>query len=225
MNPKPPTSRVRRPRTQPVGRDQIVAAVLDAAGDLFAKTPVDQVTTRMLASHAKVNLGLIHRHLGTKEEVLHALMERYATTFRNEVAQASDPVASFQLLLNDPVQGAFVRTLAFVMLSGADLDVVMSRAGAIKEMVKLAKAQPAAQDRARRSNDGEEVKIESKIVVGWSLILGWLLFKPFLLRAAGAPAGASDVERLISELLSGLFGEADKPKTLPRKIRQLPSRA
>ena len=39
-----------------------------------------------------------------------------------------EPATAFRRLLADPEQAAFVRTLAFVVLSEADLDVVMSRA-------------------------------------------------------------------------------------------------
>ena len=84
----------KRKKPQPSGQEEIVAAIVDAAESLFAQYPIDQVTTRQLAASAGVNLGTIHRYFGSKEEVLRALMQRYALHFREHVAQFPEPMAA-----------------------------------------------------------------------------------------------------------------------------------
>lgn len=197
-----PTPSKRR-KQQPSGQEEIVAAIVDAAEDLFAKYPINQVTTRQLAAHAGVNLGTIHRYFGSKEEVLRALMQRYATFFRNEVSEAPDPFAAFQSLLADPVLKNFVRTLAFTVLSGANLDEMVSH-GAIREMVDVAQKSLAS------DLEGEALKqshrdAAARVVAAWSVMFGWHLFQPFMLRAAGIPRGGDHVEEVIAEKLRSIF--------------------
>src|SRR5690242_2767504 len=55
---------------RPVGRAEVMAAVLDAATELFADKGPDAVTVREVADRASVNHALIHRHYGTKQELL-----------------------------------------------------------------------------------------------------------------------------------------------------------
>jgi AcrR family transcriptional regulator len=160
------------PQRPPTGRDEVVAAVIEAAAGLFSEMPVGQVTTRLLAERAQVNLGLIHRHCGTKEDVLHAVMERYAAVFRREVLSATDLTSALKTVIEDPIQAAFVRTLAFVVMSGTSLDAAVSKSGALKETIRLAQEDP------------EGAIDESVVLLAWSLLLGWHLFKPFLLRAS-----------------------------------------
>ncbi|VTU22844.1 putative DNA-binding transcriptional regulator [Variovorax sp. PBS-H4] len=194
------------PSASPVGREQVVAAVLDAASKLFAELPVEQVTTRALAEKAQVNLGLIHRHCGSKEDVLHAVMERYATTFRRDVLSAPDLASAFRLVLEDPTQAAFVRTLAFVTLSGTSLEKVISQAGALRETLRMAEQE-----------DGGPID-ESKIFMAWSVVLGWLLFKPFLLKASGMALSDEKISATITtELMEMLARRGTAATTSARR--------
>ncbi len=63
-------------------RDTRTALIL-AAGELFAKQGFDGVSTRMIAEKAKVNLGAIHYHFGSKENL-------YVETFSFIAAEGKD---------------------------------------------------------------------------------------------------------------------------------------
>jgi AcrR family transcriptional regulator len=61
---------------RPHGREEVVAALLDAATELFAARGPAAVSLRDVAQHAGVNLGLIHRHIGGKQELLTQVLAR-----------------------------------------------------------------------------------------------------------------------------------------------------
>jgi TetR/AcrR family transcriptional regulator, repressor for neighboring sulfatase len=62
----------------PVGRDEVVAATLEAAADLFADRGPAATSIRDVAARAGVNHGLIHRHFGTKEQLVGAVLDHLA---------------------------------------------------------------------------------------------------------------------------------------------------
>ncbi|MDR0705422.1 MAG: TetR/AcrR family transcriptional regulator [Planctomycetaceae bacterium] len=68
--------------------------LLEAACRLFAEHGFDNVSTRMIAQEAKVNLGSIHYHFGSKEGL-------YFETFRIAI-NADSPLTIEKLLEVDP---------------------------------------------------------------------------------------------------------------------------
>ena len=59
---------------RPYGRDEVVAAVIGAATTLFAERGPAAVSLREIAQAADVNLGLIYRHIGSKTDLLIAVL-------------------------------------------------------------------------------------------------------------------------------------------------------
>lgn len=59
----------------PVGKDEVVAATLSAAAELFAERGPAATSIRDIATRSKVNHGLIYRHFGTKEQLVGAVLE------------------------------------------------------------------------------------------------------------------------------------------------------
>jgi AcrR family transcriptional regulator len=68
--------------------------LLEAACQLFAEHGFNKVTTRMIAQKARVNLGSIHYHFGSKEEL-------YCETFRIAI-NADFPLTIEKLLAVNP---------------------------------------------------------------------------------------------------------------------------
>ena len=87
-------------------------ALILAAGELFAKQGFDGVSTRMIAEKAKVNLGAIHYHFGSKEKL-------YVETFSAIAAEGknfclSEIFASSPELLETPSgRGEIIREVVF----------------------------------------------------------------------------------------------------------------
>src|SRR5271157_1434984 len=51
---------------KPIGKEEVVAAGLEAAGELFAEKGPAATSIREVAARAGVNHGLLHRHFGRK---------------------------------------------------------------------------------------------------------------------------------------------------------------
>ena len=54
--------------------DDIVTAVTEAAHELFTERSPAAVSLRQVAERAGVNLGLIHRYVGSKQDLVEAVL-------------------------------------------------------------------------------------------------------------------------------------------------------
>src|ERR1700722_695418 len=67
-------------RSTPTGREEVVAAILQAATDLFAERGPAATSIRDIAARSKVNHGLVFRHFGTKDQLVGAVLDHLSTT-------------------------------------------------------------------------------------------------------------------------------------------------
>ena len=79
-----------------------------AATDLFAERGVGRVSVREVATAAGVNVGLVHRYVGTKDDLVRATV-RWASTHASGLDEPS------------PALGAYERILAHLSLEGYDV--------------------------------------------------------------------------------------------------------
>jgi TetR/AcrR family transcriptional regulator, repressor for neighboring sulfatase len=63
---------------KPIGKEEVIAAVLVAAGELFAEKGPAATSIREVAARAGVNHGLLHRHFGSKRQLLAATLQHLA---------------------------------------------------------------------------------------------------------------------------------------------------
>src|SRR5271155_1196043 len=63
---------------KPIGKEEVIAAVLVAAGELFADKGPAATSIREVAARAGVNHGLLHRHFGSKRQLLAATLQHLA---------------------------------------------------------------------------------------------------------------------------------------------------
>ena len=64
----------------PTGREEVAAAILEAATDLFAERGPAATSIRDIAARSKVNHGLVFRHFGTKDQLVGAVLDHLGTT-------------------------------------------------------------------------------------------------------------------------------------------------
>jgi AcrR family transcriptional regulator len=69
------TKRSRRRTPPPEGKEEVVAAIVAAARTSFADLGYSGASVRDIAKTAKVNHGLVHRHFGSKEGLLRAVLQ------------------------------------------------------------------------------------------------------------------------------------------------------
>jgi AcrR family transcriptional regulator len=164
--------RRRRARPEPPrGRDAVMAAVQAAAVELLADSGPRDVTVRAVAQRAGVNHALIHRHFGTKDGLIRAVVTQQsrelaeqAATMRSANSADIDAAAMLRLLKE---HGAYWRVLARVVLD---------------EPALLAGQLPAASAALAMIAGGESADDDTRVAaaVAAATTLGWLVFGPHL---------------------------------------------
>lgn len=165
--------------SRPSGRDEVRQAIVTAASRQFAIAGLD-ASLRQIAADAQVNLGLIHRHFGNKDNLLRAVIAAPIAVGLDAVASApSVAVALRQLYERRPTSGDYSRILAFLLLTSTPTEQFIDRYPAIDAM------------RKRTSNDEQELRL----LAGFALAHGWTVFGDSLLQAIGNPSTSPDQVR------------------------------
>jgi AcrR family transcriptional regulator len=162
-----------------------MAAVLDAAMTLFATRGPASVSVRDIAAAAGVNHALIHRHFGSKQEVLRAVLERAVNEMAATINEIADSRVSLERRFKVVAEHeAYWRALARAILDGENPRTLQHDFPNVRRMIELLRAE---QQRPRAQQDQVPAlpPLDARVVVGTisALILGWLVFEPFLLVA------------------------------------------
>ncbi|HYB35734.1 MAG TPA: helix-turn-helix domain-containing protein [Mycobacterium sp.] len=164
------TTRVaRRKRHQmPIGREEVAAAILTAAADLFAERGPAATSIRDIAARSNVNHGLVFRHFGTKEQLVGAVLDHLGMT-TTTLLQTGAPAAE--------VERAFdrhMRVMARTLLDGYPAGQLQTRFPGVSQLL----------DQVRPRHDSDR-SARLAVANAVALQLGWRLFEPFLRSAAG----------------------------------------
>ncbi len=152
----------------PTGRDEVVAAILDSAAEMFAERGPAAASIRDIAARAHVNHGLVFRHFGTKEQLVAAVLDHLAanlTAMTNGEASPSDI---------DTATTRHLRVIARALLDGYPAGQLQSSFPAAARLLEGIRPQHDNDDSARL---GAANAI--------ALLLGWRLFEPFVRSATG----------------------------------------
>lgn len=177
------TGRSPRPR----GREAVMAAVLDAAMTLFAARGPASVSVRDIAAAAGVNHALVHRHFGSKQAVLTAVLERAAREVAAVAAEINDSHAGMGRLFQAVVEHkAYWRALARAIFDGENPRELQRDFPTVHRMIELLRTE-RQQPRTHADQHPPPPPLDPSVVVGTTsaLMLGWLMFEPFLLVATG----------------------------------------
>ncbi len=189
---------------RPRGRDQVRAAVLEVTRDLVAERGVDGFSVRDIADRAGVNHALVHRHFGTKADVLEQVLTAEAEAVADAVAAAG---------LEAAAEAGGDRSAATVSRL---LDVLAGRPTYWRSLVRAVLDDPAvtvpgtrpttdlfaALWREGAGGPGGAVPSATAGVT----VLGWLLFGQFMSEVTGADPEAVQAE--VAEIVAGLLGDA-----------------
>ncbi|OBF32361.1 TetR family transcriptional regulator [Mycolicibacterium peregrinum] len=161
----------------PVGKDEVVAAALSAAAELFAERGPAATSIRDIAARSKVNHGLIYRHFGTKEQLVGAVLEhlggRLTALLDGDVSEAEVEQNLDQ----------HMRVMARALLDGYPIGQLQTRFPGVTRL--LDEVLP-------RFGDEREGRLAVANAV--ALKLGWRFFEPFLRSSAGLdPIGDDEV--------------------------------
>ncbi|WP_260684283.1 TetR/AcrR family transcriptional regulator [Rhodococcus sp. KBS0724] len=184
------------------GRDEVRHAVLRAARTKFAAKGMS-VTLRELAQDAGVNLGLIHKHLGNKDDIVRAVLVRNSQQSANVVESVESLAdAVRRLFLVGVADPDYVRIVTWLILEGRTdlLPADEADGGAILARID-------------QSSDSADVRI----MLGLAAIAGWSLFGSEILNNADdAGSDRVNVELRMADLLAAIV---ELPEFAPGKVK------
>jgi AcrR family transcriptional regulator len=173
-----------------------MTAILDAAGELLADRNPREVTVRDVAERALVNHALVHRHFGTKDELLRAVLVRRSEAFGRAAADIGSGADSMLALLTENAD--YWRILARFVLDAPELLPDLP-AGA---MVLARLGGGTSSGRASSGTATEDVRVAA--AVAGSLALGWAVFGAHLDGVLGSP-DQQRVRELVAATVRGLL--------------------
>jgi AcrR family transcriptional regulator len=171
--PGPPV-RAGRPR----GPVDVRRALLDSAARLFGERGVDQVSLRDVARDANVQLALISRYIGSREDLIRETFEDLGRRLAGDVLARPLEGHGFE---PDSTMGRWTRIAGYLALTGIPpsdvppFNPVMALADTIRDSYGLAE---------------EPARIRGAQIVASAL--GWRLFEPYLVAAGGLHRVALD---------------------------------
>lgn len=164
-----------RPRKDPgpTGPDEVRRAVLDAAAALFAEHGVPRVTLRRIADEARVNVALIPRYVGTREQLIEAVFDDLSDQLAAEVDAEPLGQRGFE---PDTTMVRWTRVLLYLVLTGSDVPAEHGFRPA------------AALARAMSDNYGLDTRsAELRAAQVMASALGWRIFERYLAGTIGLP--------------------------------------
>ncbi|MCW2497522.1 helix-turn-helix domain-containing protein [Jatrophihabitans sp.] len=177
------------PRTaRPLGRDEVRRAVLAAAARRFA-TEGTAASLRDIASDAGVNIGLIHRHIGNKDELLRQVLAAQARAGASLVSEVAEPAAALEWMFGNLAEGGdYTRIVAWLLLSGQQPD--------------YQQGYPTVDALRARLPTGTDTL---PLLAALAMLYGWTVFGDQLLDAFGhGPADRPELDRRLGRLAAQL---------------------
>ncbi len=164
-------------------REQTTAAILDAAEKLFAERGFTAVTVRDIAAEAGISHALVHRYLGSKEQVYRAVLSRRENVIRDAAPAERDLAEATSLMLREAVlnQRGHVRLIAHSALHGLSYEKTVGQFAATARLVELAR-QTAAEEGEARDPDAPDPRFVIASLV--AMLIGWSAAREWILRAA-----------------------------------------
>ena len=195
-------------RHEPRRREVTVAAIMDAAEELFSTFGFSAVTVRAIAERAGVSDALVHRYVGSKAEIYRAVLVREEESILAAAPDDPDLLDSAGLMFRQAVttQRRYVRLIAHSALHDLSYERSSGRFAATERLVELAEAAVAAASAEERAEKDLDPRLAVAAAV--ALLLGWVAAESWVRPAAGIQdmdeAEVIDgLERIVRGILSG----------------------
>lgn len=163
----------------PRGRDAVVDAVCKAGAQLFAERGPGAVSSREIAARAGVNYGLLHRHFGSREALVSAILTCLSAELGRAMEEGRRSGRSvFATLAEQP---AYARALAYAALDGFDMATIQDAHPILDRLVPLVSGGAGV--------DEAPLEDRARVATASAALLGWAVFGSFLapaLRIEGA---------------------------------------
>ena len=179
-------------RNAPHGEAAVRRALVAAGADLFAARGPSQVSVREVAERAGVNHGLVHHYFGSKDGLVAAVLEHLAAAATAEVVASQSPAT---LYASDGPSARHGRIVAHLILEGRDPAGFKTSFPSMDALVTRFRA-AGLTPRAARERAAQVLAV----------VLGWQLFEPFLVAAAGLDPSDRVRRRMIDDAIRRVAG-------------------
>lgn len=171
-------------------REASKQALIAAATELLAERGPKDVSVREIARRAGVNHGLVHHYFGSKAGLVTAVLDDLA----QRTADLATPDAPGPNLAFFAAEGfdLHLRVLARLLLDGAAPPRFQSAFPFVDHLAGLGRDQYGL----------DAATAQRRATQAVAMLLGWMMFEPWLISAGGFDA--ADTERLRAELMLAL---------------------
>ena len=158
-------------------------AMLDAAERLFSDQGFETVSVRDIARRAGVSHALVHRYLGSKEEIYRAVLRRNEDVMRAAAGDTEDLDVALSRMVREGLANrrSYLRLIAHSALHGLPYETTIGRFRGAERLVELAESKAAAATSPRP--DALEPRLVIAAIV--AIYLGWASLEPWLVKATG----------------------------------------
>ena len=168
------------------GRQATTAAILDAAQELFSVRGYSAVTIRDIAESVGISHPLVHQYVGSKADVLRAVLARNESLLVSAAPDNPDLLESTRRILRNGLEHrgrAHARLLMRAALDDVPYERSAGRFAAIERLIVLAQRATAVASPAERA----EKDLDPRLVIACvgSLFLGWASGESWMRPAAG----------------------------------------
>lgn len=184
---------------KPQGRDAVRRSILAAARKHFARHGT-RGSLRDIAATARVNVGLIHRHFGRKEQLVQEVIADGLAHSAKAIDPGADaPAAIRQMFLRSSTNTEFVRMIAWLSLENDGQDPSPLASSQLRTIRQVRELAPADEDQ------------DLRLMVALTVLYGWSIFSREVLSAFDIDAeDRPAVEAKLADLLAQLV-DTDRP--------------
>lgn len=174
-------------------------AIIDAASEMFSQLPWEAVTLRGIATRAGVNYGLVHRHFGTRADVVRAVFERAARDNSVAVSDLDLPAALETIFTRS--RSGMGRVIASALVAGESPSSLHESFPTLHHIAEISARTETLSDWADPL--GVDPRVFSGVLLACAL--GWWIFEPFLVAGLGLEQiGEDELRHQVSVTLRGL---------------------
>jgi len=162
-------------------REETTIRILDAAEALFARRDPSRVTVREIADKAGVTHPLVHEYVGSKSDILDAVISRGAPQRQRLMSEHPDYREAVPLLFDDVVaRKVHTRSVVRSAMDGVEYVPMRQREASGRMLIALAE-QSVAQGRTRLPGPSA-VDPRIGVAAAIALVYGWTALEDTLLR-------------------------------------------
>lgn len=159
-------------------REQTTKEILDAAEELFADRHPSDVTVRDVAERAGVTHALVHQYIGTKGDLLNAVIQRVATNRTAMVRKSNSLDEALRVLVDQIVSNrVHSKTLVRSAMDGVEYVSLKERIQTGHALIERARRTAASGTRPGPPPQGIDPRVLiaaiSAMAFGWAALEDW----------------------------------------------------